>query len=79
MSATAKLTFEDVTGTRGIMNVFGNDKTLDSNIVDAIGTLRASGRRMVKTEMTVNGEEWVYEYDSTGQVERTFRMGEVTP
>jgi hypothetical protein len=79
MSAIAKLTFEDVTGTRGIMNVFGNDKTLDGNIVDAIGTLRAAGRKMVKTEMTINGEEWVYEYDSTGHVERTFMNGAVTP
>lgn len=74
----AVLTFDGPSG-RASMNVFGTKETLDNRIIDAIGVLRSAGKRMVKTEMSINGEDWVYEYDSTGHVERTFRLGEVTP
>jgi gamma-glutamylcyclotransferase (GGCT)/AIG2-like uncharacterized protein YtfP len=77
---TAKITFERVTGVRGTLEVTGRSVfELDKNIIEAIDELRVRDCKMVKTEMDIHGVEWVYEYDSTGHIERTFRMGEVVP
>lgn len=75
----ATLTFQLATGSRAVRYVHGTDENLDSRIIDAIGMHRAAGQRIVKAEMTINGEEWIYEYDSTGHIERIFRNGAVTP
>jgi hypothetical protein len=65
---------------RGMITVAASDAAqLDRRIVLELGNVRARGHRPVKTEMTIDGEEWIYEYDSTGHIERTFRNGDVTP
>jgi hypothetical protein len=65
---------------RGYITVVGRDTAdLDRKIVEELGNIRARNHRPVKTEMNIDGEEWIYEYDSTGHIERTFRNGEVTP
>lgn len=78
---TAALTYETHhNGQRHTLSVDGRDsRDIDRKIVQAIGNIRAGGHRMVKTEMNVNGDEWTYEYDSTGQVQHVFRNGESTP
>lgn len=68
------------TGERGWVTVSGTDeRDLDRKIVEELGNIRVRGHRPVKTVLTHNGDEWIYEYDSSGHIERTFRNGEVTP
>lgn len=79
---TATLTYVQAqTGKRQRLPVMGRDsRDIDRNIQSAIANIRAGGHRMVKTEMTVKGEEWVYEYNvMTGQIEHVFLNGEIAP
>lgn len=69
------------TGDRGVISLTADTPAeLDRKVVDRLGTLYGPDKRIVKTELFINGEEWTYEYDSTGRhVEHVFRNGEVTP
>lgn len=68
------------TGDRGWVTVTGRDEgDLDRNVIEEIGNLRSRGHRPVKTEMHIDGHEWVYEYNTSGEIERIFHNGEVTP
>lgn len=65
---------------RAWVTVAGRDtQELDRKIIEELGNVRSRGHRPVKTEMTIDGDEWIYEYDSTGHIERTFRNGDVAP
>lgn len=77
---SATLHFTRANGDRRSLVLEARDsRSLDGMIVDRIGDIRAAGNRMVKTDLTIDGEQWTYEYDGTGHVERIFRNGEVTP
>lgn len=77
----ATLHYERPNGDRGTLTYTARSPhELDHRIIQAISELRSRACRMVKTELlTADGEEWIYEYDTTGHVERTFRFGDVTP
>lgn len=78
---TARLTYEHpATAKRHELHLSGRDSgALDRLITAAVANVRDGGFRMVRTEMDVNGENWIYEYSPSGQVENIFRNGEVTP
>lgn len=76
------ITYEfTATGDRGVVSLTaGSPEQLDQMVVERLGTLYGPGKRIVKTQLFINGDEWVYEYDSTGRhVEHVFKNGEVTP
>lgn len=78
---TAHITFERSEDDRGVrVVVCRTDDELSHRITDEIGQVRDLGYRVVKTELTdARGEEWSYEYDTTGQITNVYRNGEVTP
>jgi YD repeat-containing protein len=77
---SAVITFQRVTGMRDTVSVFGRDsRELDSEIIESLNEIRLRGHLIIKTEMTVHGEDWVYEYDEDGHVTRAFRNGDLTP
>lgn len=78
---TATITFERVNDghRRMLMLTAQTTAELDRLIVARLPDLRAAGNKIVKTVMEINGEEWMYEYNSVGEIERVFRNGEVAP
>lgn len=65
---------------RGMHSVTGRDEhDLDRKIQEEIGNGRSRGHRPVRTEMTIDGVDWTYEYADDGTIERVFENGEVTP
>jgi hypothetical protein len=78
---SAKITYEDSLGQRHYWWTDGADERhLDHQIIDKLEILREEGLRIVKTEMTISGVDWTYEYDETGtHVVHLMRNGEDMP
>lgn len=76
----ATISYERANGDRRHLTLNADTTAeLDRLIIARLPDLRAGGNRIVKTVLTFSGEEWTYEYNSVGEIERVFRNGEVTP